>query len=132
MGPCRQLQPNKACNIPPCGPVNPRCSSPGVCSPACYRGARIPLAGGQPTTTLNGPKHTITCLADAPDCKALVSGARDGTVIFWDVGTGAARVTLAGHKHLVTAVAFTRRQGPRPATTAPSDARHRRSTATSR
>jgi WD40 repeat protein len=70
--------------------------------------AQETLAGDDLTTaTLKGHKNTISSLAFAADGKTLASGAKDGTVILWDLATDKARATLPGHKDMVTAVAFT-------------------------
>src|SRR5262245_28409869 len=66
----------------------------------------VPFSAGQSVATLKGHKHTITCLAYAPEGKTLASGAKDGVVILWDVAGGVRRATLTGHKDMVTAVAF--------------------------
>jgi WD40 repeat protein len=63
-------------------------------------------AAGQAVTIWKGHKHTITCLAYAPDGKTLASGAKDGEAILWDVAGGRPRAVLAGHKDMVTALAF--------------------------
>jgi WD40 repeat protein len=59
----------------------------------------------QTTATLKGHKNTITCLAFVPDGRTLLSGAKDGTVLVWDLAARKVRATLPGHKDMVTAVA---------------------------
>src|SRR5262249_9149163 len=55
---------------------------------------------------LEGPGKGVTAVAFAPDGKALVAGATDGTVRLWDVATGKEVRQLRGHEGAVFAVAF--------------------------
>ena len=76
---------------------------------ACFIGAILILASGaaahsQVIATLKGHKHTITSLAWAPDGKTLASGAKDETVILWDLADMKPRATLGGHKDMVITV----------------------------
>jgi beta-glucosidase len=59
-----------------------------------------------PQATLQGHKHTITCLAFSRDGHYLASGSKDCTVILWDLHTGKATAHLEGHVDMVLAVAF--------------------------
>src|SRR5262245_5384213 len=63
-------------------------------------------AHGQTLATLKGHKHTITCLAWAPDARTIASGSKDETVILWDVAQKKPRATLGGHKDMVITVRF--------------------------
>src|SRR4051794_14147196 len=60
----------------------------------------------QSIATLKGHKHTITALAWSPDGKTLASGAKDETVILWNVADKTPRATLGGHKDMVITVRF--------------------------
>src|SRR4051794_22136491 len=59
-----------------------------------------------PATALKGHKGTLSCLAFTRDGKLLASGAKDGTVIVWDLATRKPLVSVPGHKDMVVAVTF--------------------------
>ena len=68
--------------------------------------ARAAHAEPVPPALLKGHKGTLSCLVFAPDGKALASGAKDGTVIVWDVAARKPLVPVPGHKDTVVAVAL--------------------------
>src|SRR5262245_6851778 len=65
-----------------------------------------PTVPAQALPTLKGHKNTITCLAFSKDGTLLVSGAKDGTAIVWDVKAKRELFSFSGHKDMVTSVAL--------------------------
>src|SRR3954470_3324735 len=63
-------------------------------------------APGPPTVTLAGHKGTLSCLAFSRDGNLLASGAKDGTLIVWDVAARKPLVTLPGHKDMIVGIVF--------------------------
>ena len=59
-----------------------------------------------PTVTLKAHEGTLSCVAFSRDGTLLASGAKDGTVIVWDIAARKPLVTLPGHKDMIVAVAF--------------------------
>ena len=60
--------------------------------------ARAPGQESRPRSILSGHTSFVYCVAVSPDGKSLASGARDGPVICWDVGTELPKWTADAHK----------------------------------
>src|SRR5262245_28386319 len=60
----------------------------------------------EPLAALKGHKGTLSCLAFTRNGKSLVSAAKDGTVLIWDLASRKPVVQIPGHKGMIVAVAF--------------------------
>ncbi len=52
----------------------------------------------RPRTILNGHESAVYCVAVSPVGGSMASGARDGTVVCWDLATGRPKWTIKAHK----------------------------------
>ncbi|KZV88759.1 WD40 repeat-like protein, partial [Exidia glandulosa HHB12029] len=55
---------------------------------------------------LQGYSRRVHCVVYSPDGMRIVSSSNDRTIRIWDSATGAPIVTIRGHTHCVSSVAF--------------------------
>lgn len=68
---------------------------------------RIAVLDGHSDPILGDYSNPITALVFSPDGRYLVSGAKDNTIIVWDVQTGSLLKVLQGHTGAINSLAFT-------------------------
>ena len=67
----------------------------------------LPIKDGQPMRALAAPSVDVTSAAFSPDGKWLAT-VQDTTIRLWNTESGAEQLTLKGHTHSVSGVAFSR------------------------
>ncbi|CAI7653790.1 unnamed protein product [Penicillium glandicola] len=72
-----------------------------------FRSPRVEESWSSELQTLEGHSDVVQSVAFSPDGRLLASGSGDGTVKFWDLATGALKLTLEGSSLIaVTSIVF--------------------------